>query len=178
MPHIHTESGQHDLTTTAFIIRRDGDSVVGLVHKHKKLGLLLPVGGHVELHETPWAAVVHEVAEESGYDMEQLMVLQPKVRIRTMDGVKTHPVPLFLQTHEFKKNADHFHVDIGFLFIAQDLPTKLPAEGESSELLWLTNEEIKARKEEMPEDIAQIYDFCLTTALSEWEEVSPDEFDE
>ncbi len=178
MPHIHTKPGQHDLTTTAFIIRKQGEQMFGLVHKHKKLGLLLPVGGHVELHETPWAAVVHEVSEESGYDIAQLKVLQPVDRIRTMDGVKTHPVPLFLQTHEFKKDANHFHVDIGFLFVATDVPASLPGEGESSELLWLTNDEINARKHEMPDDIAQIYDFCFTTALSQWEEVSPDVFDE
>ncbi len=177
MPHIHTESGQHDLTTTAFIIRMEGGQPYALVHKHKKLGLLLPVGGHVELHETPWAAVLHEIEEESGYSSAQLVVMQPVERVRKMDGVKTHPVPLFLQTHEFKKDEGHFHVDIGFFFLSTELPVSMPSEGESAELLWLSREDIQARKHEMPADIAQIYDFCFSEALGSWEKVPTTEFD-
>jgi 8-oxo-dGTP pyrophosphatase MutT (NUDIX family) len=177
MPHIHTEPGQHDLTTTAFVIRTDGDKVYGLLHKHRKLGLLLPIGGHVELSETPWAAVIHEIKEESGYDIAQLNVLQPKERIRAMDGVKVHPVPLFLQTHEFKKSEDHGHIDIGFLFVTDQMPASMPEEGETAELLWLTNEEIQRRKDEMPADIAQIFDFGFSVALDAWEQVSPSVYD-
>jgi 8-oxo-dGTP pyrophosphatase MutT (NUDIX family) len=177
MPHIHTKPGQHDLTTTAFIIRTDGDEAYGLLHRHKKLDMLLPVGGHVELDETPWAAIIHEVREESGYEISQLDILQPQERITRMDGVKIHPVPLFLQTHEFKKDEGHSHVDIGFLFITNQLPAKLPGDGESSDLIWLNAEELDARRHEMPADIAQIYEFSFDIALPRWERVSPETFD-
>jgi 8-oxo-dGTP diphosphatase len=176
MAHIHTEPGQHDLTTTAFIIRTSASGPVGLLHMHRKLGKLLPVGGHVELNENPWAAVIHEIKEEAGYDITQLHVLQPKNRILKMDGVKTHPVPLFLQTHGYQ-DINHSHVYIGFLFVTSELPLSVPAEGESKELLWLTPQEVAGRKDEMPADIAQIYDFAFETALSSWEAVSPEAFD-
>jgi len=39
-----------------------------ILHKHRKLNKLLQFGGHVELDETPWQAVLREIAEESGYD--------------------------------------------------------------------------------------------------------------
>ncbi|MES2875886.1 MAG: NUDIX domain-containing protein [Patescibacteria group bacterium] len=178
MPHIHTDPGQHDLTTTAFIIRTGDGESKGLLHLHRKLDMLLPVGGHVELNETPWAAVIHEVAEESGYEMSQLSVLQPRQRITQMDGVKNHPVPLFLQTHAFKKDEDHSHVDIGFLFVTEQLPATAPEEGESAELIWLTNAQIQERKAEMPADIAQIYDFAFHAALPDWDQVSPSRFDQ
>lgn len=177
MAHIHTEPGQHDLTTTAFIIRTDMDEPRGLLHVHRKLGLLLPVGGHVEVHENPWSASIHEIREESGYDIKQLKVMQPHERIMKMNGVKNHPVPLFLQTHEYKKNADHYHVDVGFLYVTEEAPSDLPHEGEASELLWLTQTEINARTDEMPEDIAQIYDFCFSIAVKKWESVAPELFD-
>ena len=177
MPHIHTEPGQHDLTTTAFIIRIIDEEPYGLLHRHRKLGLLLPVGGHVELDETPWAAVLHEIVEESGYDPEQLKVLQPSDRIRRMDGVKMHPVPLFLQTHQFKQGESHSHVDIGFLFLTEQAPADTPHEGETEELMWLSNAEIQRRKDEMPADIAQIYDFAFKTAFADWERVSIGDFD-
>lgn len=177
MPHIHTEPGQHDLTTTAFIIRYDGDTPVAFLHRHKKLKILLPVGGHVELDETPWAAVLHEIEEESGYSLEQLKIMQPLERIKKMDGVKVHPVPLFLQTHEFKNGAGHFHSDIGFVFVANGAPINMPADGESSEIEWLTQQQVAHRASEMPADIAQIYDFCFTTVLPQWEQVGLDGYD-
>lgn len=177
MPHIHTEPGQHDLTTTAFIIRMINGVPHGLLHKHRKLGLLLPVGGHVELHETPWAAVLHEIAEESGYDEGQLKVMQPEARIRAMDGVKIHPVPLYLQTHEFKQGVGHSHIDIGFLFMTDQPPSNQPHDGETAELLWLNRQDIQVRKDEMPADVVQIYDFAFSSALAEWERVDPEIFD-
>ena len=177
MAHIHTKPGQHDLTTTAFVIRTDGTEPRGLLHVHRKLGLLLPIGGHVELNENPWAAVQHELKEESGYGIEQLVVLQPTDRILEMSGVKSHPVPLFLQTHEFKKDADHFHVDVGFCFVATAGPKAKPAYDESQELLWLTQAEISERRKEMPADIAEIFDFCFDVALQRWDKVDPSEFD-
>ncbi len=41
-----------------------------LMHKHRKLGLWLPCGGHVEPHELPDDAAVREVLEESGVRVE------------------------------------------------------------------------------------------------------------
>ena len=37
-----------------------------MLHQHKKLGLWLPCGGHVEPNELPDEAAVREVLEESG----------------------------------------------------------------------------------------------------------------
>jgi len=64
MAHIHTAPNQHDHTVTAYIIRIDKDEPRALLHMHKKLNVLLPVGGHIELDETPWAAMAHELEEE------------------------------------------------------------------------------------------------------------------
>jgi 8-oxo-dGTP diphosphatase len=177
MPHIHTGPGEHDLTTTAFIVRIESNIAYGLLHQHKKLERLLPVGGHVELTENPWAAVIHEIQEESGYDVNQLKVLQPKDRIKRMDGVKVHPVPLFLQTHGYKADSDHAHVDIGFAFVTNELPNSRPAQGEQDVLIWLSAEEIQAQKNHMPADIAQIYQYVFETALLQWEQVDPESFD-
>lgn len=71
MPHIHTKPGQYDHTVTAYIVRTDGDDPKVLLHMHRKLGMLLPPGGHVELDETPWAAMAHELTEESGYTLDE-----------------------------------------------------------------------------------------------------------
>ena len=177
MPHIHTNPGDHDSTTTAFIVRKIDGEWHGLLHKHRKLNMLLPVGGHVEVNENPWAAALHEIEEESGFELSQLEILQPMERIKKMDGVKTHPVPLFLQTHKYSDDLDHYHVDVGFLLITDQDPAGLPEAGESTALMWLTNQQIQERKSEMPADVAQIYDFSLTTAVKSWERVPLGVFD-
>lgn len=76
MAHIHTGLGQHDLTVSAFIVRGAPDGPRLLLHRHKKLALVLQPGGHVELAENPWAAIIREIAEETGYSATQLVVLQ------------------------------------------------------------------------------------------------------
>lgn len=40
-----------------------------LLHRHRKLGLWLPCGGHVEPNELPDDAAVREVREEAGIDV-------------------------------------------------------------------------------------------------------------
>lgn len=68
MAHIHTAPGQHDNTVTLYIVRQFGTEWKGLLHMHRKHHRLLPVGGHVELDETPWQSAVHELREEAGYE--------------------------------------------------------------------------------------------------------------
>lgn len=171
MAHIHTQAGQHDLTASAFIIRLDGPEPRLLLHKHKKLHVLMQFGGHVELNETPWQAVTHELAEESGYDIHQLRVLQPKIRIKTLDGTDLHPFPLYIQTHHFP-GLDHYHTDIGFVFTTSDPPRFAVKGEESREIAMFTLSELKSiPDEEIVPNVRQSGIFVLTECLQEWETV-------
>lgn len=96
MAHIHTNPGEHDLTTSAFVVRDDLETPKLLLHMHKKLHVLLQPGGHVELREDPWQAITHELKEESGYALEELEILSPKA-----PNAKLHPVPVVVNTHNF-----------------------------------------------------------------------------
>lgn len=93
MPHIHTAPNQHDHTVTGYVIRTDGDQPRALLHVHKKLGKLLPPGGHIELDETPWAAMLHELREEAGYDAGQLLVLQPTIAHASSGNARSNTSP-------------------------------------------------------------------------------------
>ncbi|MBH1980639.1 NUDIX domain-containing protein [Candidatus Saccharibacteria bacterium] len=140
MGHIHDKPGQIDQTVSAYMLRRDGDDIYVMLHKHKKLGMLLPVGGHIELDETPWSALAHELAEESGYALDELEILQPVVRVAALEHVVVHPQPFVVQTHEVVPG--HYHTDQGFIFIADTHPRREVAEGESEEIRWLTRDGI------------------------------------
>jgi ADP-ribose pyrophosphatase YjhB (NUDIX family) len=55
-----------DFTVAVFVIHSDHV----LLHKHLKLGLWLPPGGHIEPNELPDEAALREVEEESGLVVE------------------------------------------------------------------------------------------------------------
>lgn len=142
---------------------------------HRKHKILLPVGGHVELLETPWQAIVHELAEESGYTIDQLQILQPKYRIKKMNGVVQHPYPLSMNTHDISN--DHFHTDIQYAFIAKGEPIGTIEDGESIDIRWLSTEEIKALSSgDIFQNTREVYDFILSEALKNWERVDTTEF--
>jgi 8-oxo-dGTP diphosphatase len=177
MAHIHTGLGQHDLTVSAFIVRDAPDGPRLLLHRHKKLELLLQPGGHVELDENPWAAIIREIAEETGYSSTQLMVLQPPLRMRGPlgDSAVLHPQPVSVLTHDYDPDGRHRHIDLGFAFLASGEPYSEPQAGESACLLWASQAEL-ALVTGIPENTRQIAKFVLESARTQWEPVPADAF--
>ena len=177
MPHIHTEPGQHDHTVTAFIVRDDMDEPRLLLHMHRKLNRLLPPGGHIELDETPWAALSHEVNEEAGYVIDELEILQPKLRLSAVSGIVVHPRPILHNTHDFSDT--HFHTDLDYLLIAHQAPLNQPQAGESTDLRWLTLGEIRALSpEDTYDNIREIAEYIFTKLLDspEYERIPASQF--
>lgn len=177
MPHIHTLPGQVDAVVTGYVLRSTDEDTKVLLHRHKKFNMLLGFGGHIELDETPWAAMAHELYEESGYSINELLVLQPKLRMPLLPGIVVHPQPLFMNTHELAFPKDHFHSDTVYAFVAKDEPGKQPDEGESQHLAWYTRDQITA----LPPD--EIWDntraavlAIFDTFLQQWESVPAADF--
>lgn len=112
---------------------------------HKKFGRLLQPGGHVELNETPWDAISHELVEETGYEMGQLEVVQPGFLVTGLrsTGMVLHPTPFVYNTHPTDAEGTHFHTDAGFLFLTTVLPVGVPGVGESTDLRWVTLRELR-----------------------------------
>ncbi len=177
MPHIHTQPDQHDHTVTAYIVRRDMDQPRLLMHMHKKLGKLMPVGGHIELNETPWAAMVHEIKEEAGYDISQLSILQPAKRIlpAEVSDVALHPQPLLMNTHAI--TPEHFHSDTGYLLEAHGEPRHELADGESSDIRWLTRDELaELGEDDIWHNIRVAGLAIFDRFLEDWQPVAATEF--
>ena len=180
MPHIHTEPGQHDHTVTAYIVRIDTDQPRALVHMHKKLGKLMPIGGHVELDETPWRSMAHELREEAGYDMVDLRILQPVNRIKALARVILHPYPVAMNTHNFfdDRVGEHYHSDTAYAFVANGAPGHKVGDGESTDLRWLGQKELaNLREDQIFINNREVSDFIFQTVLSTWEAVDTAEFE-
>lgn len=161
MPHIHTEPDQHDMTVSGYIVRKEGDAWKCLVHYHKKLDALMQIGGHIELNETPWQSMAHELAEETGYELKELDVLQFVDEPVKESGSITHPTPLTINTHNV--GNDHYHSDLCFGFVAADVPQGRVVDGESLDLRWMTLDELEdgVKMGEVLQDVVYIYRYLL-----------------
>lgn len=176
MPHIHTKPGEHDHTASGYIIRLDGDEPRILMHNHKKLHKYIQFGGHIETHETPWQAVCHELSEESGYEMSQLQILQPKQRIHDLVSAKLHPMPIYQNTHNF--NETHFHTDIAYAFVTSEEPAHGIARDESDDIKLLTRRQLVDLPADQTFESVRIPAlFVFDVCIPDWERVDPKVFD-
>ncbi len=79
-----------------------------LLHRHRKLGLWLPPGGHVEPHELPDDAAVREVLEETG--VSATLVGEPAVQA---PGPRQLVRPRGVQLEDI--GPGHQHIDLVYL---------------------------------------------------------------
>jgi len=89
-----------------------------VLHKHKRLGIWLQPGGHIDAGETPWDAAVRETREETGLDVADFT--EPPALVH----VDVHPGP-----------KGHTHLDLRYVVRAPDVAPRPPA-GESQDVKW------------------------------------------
>ncbi len=175
MAHIHTEFGEHDHTASAFIVRTDTSEPKLLLHRHKLLNKFLQIGGHIELKENPWQTIAHELQEESGYDIGQLKILQPKDRIHKLSDANLHPYPVCINTHQIYEG--HSHTDIEYAFVTNTEPVGDIHSGESTTIRLFTQTELAALSDkETYANIREIGAFIFDVCLKEWEAVDISNF--
>ncbi len=96
-----------------------GDAGV-LLHLHKRLGMWLQPGGHIDRGEMPWEAAQREALEETGLNVTP--VAEPSRLLH----VDVHPGP-----------RGHTHLDVRYHFSAPDIAPAPPA-GESPHVGWFS----------------------------------------
>lgn len=102
------------VTASALVTGRRGV----VLHKHKRLGLWLQPGGHIDTGELPWDAARRETAEETGMDTS------PVGAPSDLAHVDVHPGP-----------RGHTHLDLRYhLDAGEAVPA--PPQGESQDVAW------------------------------------------
>ncbi len=109
------------VTSSAIVVGPRGT----LLHLHKRLGVWLQPGGHVDPGEHPADAALREVAEETG------LTATHAAGADGSDGPV--PVPVHVDVHEGGRG--HIHLDLRYLLEADGDPH--PGEHESPQVLWL-----------------------------------------
>ena len=88
-----------DLVVAGYVINKNKVLLI----QHRKLDLWLPVGGHIEKDETPDDALLREIKEEVGIDVEILNRTNTPIKGNTKRNLA---VPFYVNVHSVK---DHDH---------------------------------------------------------------------
>ena len=99
-----------------------------LLHLHRKLGMWLPPGGHIERDELPDEAAVREVREETGIEVR----LMGERREDVEDPVQLHR-PAGVQLENIGQG--HQHIDLIY-FAAPIGPTEIQAHYNEDKVGW------------------------------------------
>jgi len=146
MPHIHE---QIDFTVSAFIVHKNKV----LLRMHDKYKIWLGPGGHIELDEDPNEAVVREVKEEVGLDVELFKgpnhPSSPDIYDETHH--KELIPPQFLNRHH--TSPSHEHIDLVYFATAKSNLVKQGETEVSDNIHWFTKEDLTDPQYTINEDI-------------------------
>jgi 8-oxo-dGTP pyrophosphatase MutT (NUDIX family) len=106
-------ANDHHVTASAFVISPRGV----ILHRHRRLGIWVQPGGHVDDGEGPEAAALRETTEETG-------LLVRHVEPVTLFHVDVHPGP-----------KGHTHYDLRYVLVAEPVEPQ-PPDHESPDVFW------------------------------------------
>jgi len=129
-----------DLVVAGYIIHKNKILLI----QHKKLDLWLPVGGHIEKDETPDDALLREIKEEVGIDVEILNYISFPIEGNTKKNLSS---PFYVNVHSVK---DHDHCCLYYICKAIN-PEKLKINSELKNYKWFSKEDLN--KEDIPPDV-------------------------
>jgi 8-oxo-dGTP pyrophosphatase MutT (NUDIX family) len=127
----HFEPGH--ITASCFIV--DSDNTRLLLHRHRRLGKWLQMGGHCEGVEAPAVAALREGTEESGLADLQLLA-------NRIFDIDVHEIPAA------KGEPNHYHFDLRYVAHTSTPDAITMLEDESLDLTWVPFHEAIERMSE------------------------------
>jgi ADP-ribose pyrophosphatase YjhB (NUDIX family) len=120
-PLVPSEVTRH-FTATTYVVR--GGKV--LLHRHRRQGIWLPPGGHIERDELPEEAARREIEEETGLRVRLHSEVEAE-RLAEEMGAPVVPQPAFILVEDI--NPYHQHIDFTYFALAGDGDEPLDGSG-------------------------------------------------
>tara|TARA_Y100000310_G_scaffold341250_1_gene439813 strand:- start:2851 stop:3315 length:465 start_codon:yes stop_codon:yes gene_type:complete len=122
-----------DFVVTVLIVKENSVLLV----RHRKLGLWLPIGGHIDDGEHPEEALEREIQEECGLEVDLVAERFEEVNWKE---VKAMPIPFQVQVEHI--DGKHEHVDLIYAAKWISGEAKL-ADKEHQDIRWFSLDEIE-----------------------------------
>ena len=98
-------------TATGFVVHRDSIAL----HWHRKVKAWLPPGGHIEANEDPVQAVLREVLEETGIEVEVV----PTSSVLELSYPEQVLPPYTIMVEDIHDPVDGFHKHIDMIYFCR-----------------------------------------------------------
>jgi ADP-ribose pyrophosphatase len=145
------ETTRH-FVATVYVVH-DGATAL---HRHDKLDMWLPPGGHVERGELPHVTARREVREELGLDVA-LVAPEGEITSPTVESIPRPHHFLLEDINVCDGAVGHQHVD--FIYYGRaDSREISPTAGEqpASDWEWVTPDELRGRAGELESDVVEV----------------------
>jgi 8-oxo-dGTP pyrophosphatase MutT (NUDIX family) len=129
---------ERHFTVSGFVVERDRT----LLHWHRKNGMWLPPGGHIEQDEDPVQAVVREVLEETGITAEVIPGRTPM----PFDAPAQLPAPYTILVEDIS-DGPHQHIDLVYFLRPVAGAHRVLVDGDP--FVWVTRDQLH-RGEALP----------------------------
>lgn len=136
------EHADRDFVAGAFIAK---DEKI-LFLRHKKYGVWLQPGGHIEDRETPDEAAIRETKEETGLEVEIIEDFRPETSFENES--EDLPQPFNINLHRIEEG--HWHLD--FQYLARPVNELEEKEYSDEDMKWFSQEELEDESLDMPEN--------------------------
>ncbi|MEM0154288.1 MAG: NUDIX domain-containing protein [Methanothrix sp.] len=110
-----------------------------LMLKHRKLGIWVPPGGHVEENEFPYEAAIRETKEETGIDVE--LIGDDNVE-HVDEAAHTLPEPFAILYEKVPYTTQPMHIHFDMVYVGKAVGGSLGANEESTDIKWMDEKEI------------------------------------
>ena len=128
-------------TATAYIAAKFNLEYKVLLHKHKKHGIWIGIGGHIEENEGPIEALIREVKEETNLDIKIIN----SHKLLKLKGVRQIPEPVaVLEETIVNHSSKPSHIHIDFIYFAKcNNPKRIKM---NEEFAWFSKADLKNKR--------------------------------
>ena len=121
-------------TATGFVVHEDAT----LLHWHRKVKMWLPPGGHIEENEDPVQAVLREVEEETGVQVEVVPTGTPI----NLDYPEQVHAPFTIEIEDIDDPVQGWHQHIDMIYFCK--PVGIP-KAVNEGWVWVSKDELGER---------------------------------